>query len=109
MAHDGQEGNKMLNIFEVLKELNQTENEYRTCKEALLQKEDSLYLHADWDALKKEKAISNQRQREAYIHECTKKQRDKVNQLLVERDNLKRTYTALLWMNKPDIVETIAI
>lgn len=94
----------MLDIFEVNEELMEVESKYRGCKEGLLMKEDSLYLHADWDALKKERGISNQRQREAYIRECTQKQRDRLNQLLIQRDNLKRTYTALLWMNKPDIL-----
>ena len=94
----------MLDIFEVNEELREIESKYRGCKEGLLMKEDSLYLHADWDALKKEKGISNQRQREAYIRECTQKQRDNLTNLLIQRDNLKRTYTALLWMNKPDIL-----
>ena len=94
----------MLDIFEVNEELREIESKYRGCKEGLLMKEDSLYLHADWDALKKEKGISNQRQREAYIRECTQKQRDNLTNLLIQRDNLKRTYTALLWMNKPDLL-----
>lgn len=91
-----------MDIFLVLEELKEVETEYRESKEALLVKEDSLYLHADWDALKKEKGITNQRQREAYIRECTQKLRNHVTQLQLQRDNLKRTYTALLWMNKPD-------
>lgn len=93
----------MMDIFEVLKDLEHTESEYRAHKELLLQKEDSLYLHADWDTLKKERGITNQRQREAHIRECTQDLREQVTQLQLERDNLKRTYTALLWMNKPDI------
>lgn len=92
-----------MDIFLVLEELKEVETQYRESKEALLAKEDSLYLHADWDALKKERGISNQRQRESHIRESTKTQRRLVNKLQIERDNLKRTYTALLWMNKPDI------
>lgn len=93
-----------MDIFEVLDDLERVETLYRNNNEALLQKEDSLYLHADWDVLKKERGITNQRQREAYIHECTQDLREQVTQLQLERDNLKRTYTALLWMNKPDIL-----
>ena len=55
-----------MDIFLVLEELKEVETQYRESKEALLAKEDSLHLHADWDALKKEKSITNQRQREAY-------------------------------------------
>ena len=94
-------GDSVIDIFEVLEELGYIETEYRNCKEALLLKEDSLHLHADWDALKKEKSITNQRQREAYIRECTQELRNHVTQLQLQRDSLKRTYTALLWMNKP--------
>ena len=94
-----------MDIFLVLEELKEVETQYRESKEALLAKEDSLHLHADWDMLKKEKGISNQRQREAYIRECTAKLREQVNTLLTERDNLKRTYTALLWMNKPELID----
>lgn len=94
----------MMDIFEVVDDLERVETLYRNNKEALLMKEDSLYLHADWDVLKKERGITNQRQREAYIHECTQELREQVTQLQLERDNLKRTYTALLWMNKPDIL-----
>ncbi len=93
----------MMDIFLVLKELKEVETQYRESKEALLAKEDSLYLHADWDALKKEKGISNQRQREAHIRECTQELRDQVITLQLERDNLKRIYAALLCMNKPNI------
>ncbi len=93
----------MMDIFEVLDDLERVETLYRNNNEALLQKEDSLYLHADWDVLKKERGITNQRQREAYIHECTQELREQVTQLQLERDNLKRRYTALLWMNKPNI------
>lgn len=95
----------MLDIWEVLEELKTKEEEYRRCKEKLLSKEDSLYLYADWDELKKEKGISNQRQREAYIRKCTEKQREQLNTLQVERDNLKRTYTALLLMAKPELID----
>ena len=94
-----------MDIFLVLEELKEVETQYRESKEALLAKEDSLHLHADWDALKKEKSITNQRQREAYIRECTAKLREQVNTLLTERDNLKRIYTALLWMNKPELID----
>ena len=94
-----------MNIFLVLEELGYIETEYRNCKEALLLKEDSLHLHADWDALKKEKGISNQRQREAHIRECTQELRNHVTQLQLQRDSLKRTYTALLWMNKPELID----
>jgi len=90
-----------MDIFLVLEELKEVETQYRESKEALLAKEDSLHLHADWDALKKEKSITNQRQREAHIRECTQELRNHVTQLQIERDSLKRTYTALLWMNKP--------
>ena len=95
----------MMDIWVILDQLCEKEKEYRECKEALLVKEDSLYLHADWDMLKKEKGISNQRQREAHIRECTAKLREQVNTLLTERDNLKRTYTALLWMNKSELID----
>lgn len=98
----------MLDIWKVLRNLEITETEYRECKEELLRKEDSLYLYADWDELKKEKGISNQRQREAYIHECTQELREQVTRLQLERDTLKRTYTVLLCMAKHDVgVETI--
>lgn len=93
----------MLDIFEVLDDLERVETLYRNNKEALLTKEDYIYLHEDWNVLKKERGISNQRQREAYVRECTQELREQVTTLQLERDNLKRTYTALLWMNKPDI------
>ena len=95
----------MLDIWETLKELNQTEGAYKEAKEVLILKEDSLWLHADWDTLKKEKGISNQRQREAHIRECTIKERNQVTILQLHRDNLKRTYTALLWMNRPELID----
>jgi len=96
-----------MDIFEVLEELGYIETEYRECKEALLLKEDSLYLHADWDTLKKEKGISNQRQREAHIRECTQELRNHVTQLQLQRDSLKRTYTALLWDSRPTVLDVV--
>ena len=82
------------NIFEVIEKLRRTEEDLYTAKEALKNKEDSLYLYADWNALK-EQGITNQRQRDAHVREITRKHRDKVSELEILVDYLKRVYYVL--------------
>jgi hypothetical protein len=93
-----------LNIFEINQKLTNKDYELQTAKEKLLNKENSLWLETDWDNLKKEKGITTEAKRKAHIQNCTQALRQRVTLLRLERDNLKRTYTALLWMNKPDLL-----
>lgn len=92
----------MKSIFEVIELLKNKDQELWEAREALMTKEDNLWLYADWDALKKEKSITNQRQREGYVRECTKELKKQVQQLTIEKDNLKRTYYALMAIQRSE-------
>ena len=81
--------------MEVIEKLRRTQEDLYTAKEALKNKEDSLYLYADWNALK-EQGITNQRQRDAHVREITRKYREKVSELEILYDYLKRVYHVLL-------------
>ena len=93
-----------LNIFEINQKLTNKDYELQTAKEKLLNKENSLWLETDWDNLKKEKGITTEAKRKAHVQTCTTTLRQSVIRLRLERDNFKRIYTALLWMNKPDLL-----
>jgi hypothetical protein len=93
-----------LNIFEINQKLADKDYELQTAKEKLLNKENSLWLETDWDNLKKEKGITTEAKRKAHVQTCTTTLRQSVIRLRLERDNFKRIYTALLWMNKPDLL-----
>jgi hypothetical protein len=93
-----------LNIFEINQKLSDKDYELQTAKEKLLNKENSLWLDTDWDNLKKERGITTEAKRKAHVQTCTTTLRQSVIRLRLERDNFKRIYTALLWMNKPDLL-----
>lgn len=93
-----------LNIFEINQKLADKDYELQTAKEKLLNKENSLWLETDWDNLKKERGITTEAKRKAHVQTCTTTLRQSVIRLRLERDNFKRIYTALLWMNKPDLL-----
>ena len=96
-------------IFQVLNKLTRTENELAEAKENLKNQEDSLYLYADWDNLKKEKGISSQTQRDAHVHEITSDKRKKVKDLEILRDYLKRVYNVLLHEQPATYPETAKV
>jgi hypothetical protein len=97
-----EEGFKLLNIFEVSKDLEKTETKYNEKKMALLQREDDLLLNSDWATLKSEQGISNQGQRDAWIRMKTGTLKQEVTELRICRDALKRLYTALLYNSKEE-------
>lgn len=84
-----------MEIYKTIERLKIAEYDAFTTKEKLRNKEDALYLHADWQSLK-EQGITNQRQREAHVREITKELREKAKQAEIERDHLKRLYYAML-------------
>lgn len=94
-----------MEIYKVIEHLKIAEYDLHKAKEFYRNKEDQLYLHADWTALKEE-GITNQRQRDAHVREITKTQREKVFKLEIERDHLKRLYHAML-REQPGIDITI--
>lgn len=87
-----------MEIYKIIERLKIAEYDYNTAREKLRNKEDSLHLHTDWNGLKQE-GITNQRQREARIREITRTEREKLQNMEIERDHLKRLYYAML--NEP--------
>jgi hypothetical protein len=83
-------------IYKIIEQLKIAEYDHHQAKEKLQRKEDSLHLHTDWNALKAEEGITNQRQREARIREITREEREQAFKTQLEQDHLRRVYHAML-------------